>query len=188
MPLVSALRTRASERTPSEAPLPLPVLSSLLKEVFGPGQTIDGEPDAARRSYPSAGARFPTECYVIAQRTADLEPGVYHYDVPGHGLHSLRTADVADDVLPCFGFPWIAASRAVLVLTAALPRTTCKYGERGYRFALLEAGHACENLLLLATAFGVPATPVGGFADAPLARLLGLVGGDEPPIATLVLP
>ena len=58
-------------------------------------------------------------------------------------------------------------------------RTRFKYGLRGYRFALLEAGHAAQNLLLAATALRVPALPLGGFFDARVEALLGIDGVDE---------
>jgi SagB-type dehydrogenase family enzyme len=60
-----------------------------------------------------------------------------------------------------------------------LARLESKYGERSYRFALLEAGHIAQNLLLAATAEGVAALPVGGFVEDKLNALLGLNGRDE---------
>lgn len=85
-----------------------------------------------------------------------------------------------------FGRGWIGAARAVLVLTADLGAATAVHGARGYRYALLEAGHLAQNLLLLATAADLPACPVAGFADAWLARELGLTG-DELPTYAVVL-
>ena len=54
-----------------------------------------------------------------------------------------------------------------------------KYGERGYRFMLLEAGHIAQNALLAANALGLGACPFGGFIDDDLDRLLGIDGLDE---------
>ncbi len=47
---------------------------------------------------------------------------------------------------------------ALLVVSAVFWRSRFKYGLRGYRFALLEAGHAVQNAVLAATAprFGSP--------------------------------
>ena len=47
-------------------------------------------------------------------------------------------------------------------------RTRFKYGLRGYRFALLEAGHVMQNAVLAAAALALPALPVGGFYDRRL--------------------
>jgi SagB-type dehydrogenase family enzyme len=62
----------------------------------------------------------------------------------------------------------------VIALTAVFPRVQMKYLERGYRFALLEAGHVAQNLLLAATALRLASAPVGGFWDDPFNELLGL--------------
>jgi SagB-type dehydrogenase family enzyme len=58
-------------------------------------------------------------------------------------------------------------------------RTRFKYGLRGYRFALLEAGHVVQNVLLACTALGLAAVPVGGFYDRPVDALLGADGVNE---------
>jgi len=58
-------------------------------------------------------------------------------------------------------------------------KTKLKYGERGYRFLLFEAGHIMQNLLLVASALGVSALPIGGFVDAELDSALGIDGLDE---------
>ena len=54
-----------------------------------------------------------------------------------------------------------------------------KYGERGYRFALLECGHIAQNLLLAAEAEGLAAVPIGGFVDDMINDLMGLDGVSE---------
>ena len=59
-------------------------------------------------------------------------------------------------------------------MTAVLDRTLHKYGARGYRYILLEAGHAAQNLCLLASERGLASLCVGGFADAAVNRFLGL--------------
>jgi SagB-type dehydrogenase family enzyme len=58
-------------------------------------------------------------------------------------------------------------------------RTRFKYGLRGYRFALLEAGHLMQNVLLAAAALDLAAVPVGGFFDSRLERLLSIDGVNE---------
>jgi SagB-type dehydrogenase family enzyme len=43
--------------------------------------------------------------------------------------------------------------------------STDHYGERGYRFCLLEAGHIVQNIMLVAEALDKAVTPIGGFKD-----------------------
>ena len=67
----------------------------------------------------------------------------------------------------------------------SLPSPQCsraarfKYGQRGYRFALLEAGHVAQNAALVAAALRLSLLPYGGFYDARLDEILGLDGLDE---------
>ncbi|MCM2676620.1 nitroreductase family protein [Alkalicoccobacillus plakortidis] len=39
------------------------------------------------------------------------------------------------------------------------------YGERGYRFSLLEAGHIMQNMNLVASSLNLGIAPIGGFID-----------------------
>ena len=59
---------------------------------------------------------------------------------------------------------------------AFFARSTFKYGDRGYRFTLIEAGHQAQNLSLIATAMGLGCIHVGGYQDHLIDRLLGLDG------------
>jgi SagB-type dehydrogenase family enzyme len=196
--LVGLLEGRGSRRVPVPEPLPLGHLATILRyscgvrpAPAGPSGVRPapaGSPDPGRRVYPSAGARFPVECYLLASRCAGLDAGAYHYDPVGHRLTPLRVGDPRDHVRRAFGHPWITGSRAVLVLAAALGRSAIKYADRAYRFALVEAGHIGQNAVLVGGAVGVPATPVGGFADEPLNRLLDLAKDGELAVYTVVLP
>jgi SagB-type dehydrogenase family enzyme len=58
-------------------------------------------------------------------------------------------------------------------------RTRFKYGQRGYRFTLLEAGHVGQNLVLAATALGLGSVAVGGFFDCRVEELLSVDGVNE---------
>jgi SagB-type dehydrogenase family enzyme len=185
MPLRDVLLARRSRRTLSGEPLAEQQLSTLLHASLA---NHPDDPTASRRPYPSGGARFPTECYVIAVNVTSLPGGVYHYDPSRNGLHLLAQRPLSDELERCFAVPWIVQARAILVLTTMLARTSCKYGDRGYRFGLIEAGHAAQNLALVGTALGIGITPVGGFADEPLRRLLGVFQGDELVAHTMVLP
>ena len=51
-----------------------------------------------------------------------------------------------------------------------------KYGARGYRFALLEAGHQAENICLMAVQLGLDSLCIGGFHDMSLNTILGIDG------------
>jgi nitroreductase len=46
-------------------------------------------------------------------------------------------------------------------------------GDRPWRYVVLEAGHAAQNVLLQATALGLCAVPVGAFDDEEVRPILG---------------
>ena len=72
----------------------------------------------------------------------------------------------------------IAAAAGVLaVVTARLDATLVRYGDRGYRYVLLEAGHVGQNLDLASSALGLGALDLGGFLDRMLAAHAEALGG-----------
>jgi hypothetical protein len=87
-PITALLDRRGSVRIPTGPVLPLAALATLLRYSCGVRRSASGAPDAGRRVYPSAGARFPLECYVLASRCEGLAAGLYHYDPVGHRLSS----------------------------------------------------------------------------------------------------
>jgi SagB-type dehydrogenase family enzyme len=62
----------------------------------------------------------------------------------------------------------------VAVITAVTSRLLHRYGDRGYRYTLIEAGHVGQNLALTAAALGLGSLSLGGFYDDDIARMLGL--------------
>jgi len=135
------------------------------------------------RPCPSAGGLYPLELYVAAQRVRGLPDGLYHYDARAHQLELRRSRSVHDEVARTLPGPdiraTVRAANLVIVMTAIFDRTTSKYGERGYRYVWLEAGHAGQNLYLAATALRLGAVGLGAFFDDELNRVLGLPSGEE---------
>jgi nitroreductase len=64
--------------------------------------------------------------------------------------------------------------QAVLILVADMHGVGARYGERGYRYALLEAGHLSQNLALAFEARAISHCPIGGFFDDVARRVFAL--------------
>jgi len=131
---------------------------------------------SGKRTSPSAGALGPLEVFVV---TAE---GVGHYLPDEHALEARVSGDrrsalssaAADQEM-------VAKAPAVLVITGILSRTAWKYGsDRAWRYVNLEAGHAAQNVLLMATAMGLAGVPVGAFDDNTVMDLLGLPADHRP--------
>ena len=172
--LGNVIRERRSIRCYTSDVLELNTLSSLIHHTFG---LVSGTP---RRRVPSAGALGPLELYIVARRVEKLEVGTYHYNVRQHGLCQIATGDTSVGLAKAvFIAEAVETCAVVAILTGVFGRSKIKYGERAYRFALLEAGHVMQNLCLTATALGLGACPIGGFVDDDLNELLGIDGVDE---------
>ena len=84
-----------------------------------------------------------------------FKAGVYHYDPKDHGVSLVAEGDLRNDLAQAsLGQTWTARPPLNLVITAEYSRITLKYGERGIRYAMIEAGHMGQNIFLQAEARG----------------------------------
>lgn len=129
---------------------------------------------------PSAGGLQALELYVAAFQPGWLPAGLYHYDRKGHflsqlvagcGRRELERAAPSLERLEGGALLWLVVGDGA--------RVAAKYGERGLRFLLLEAGHLMQNLCLLSASLGLVTVPLGGFFEHELARRLMLPEADE---------
>lgn len=182
MPLGKALERRRSIREYALGPLPLETLGRLLHTSYGVRghRRVEGEVTCDRPA-PSAGGRYPLELYVATQTVEGLQDGIYHYDARAHELEHVREGLAQPALVDLImGQELARDANVVVVITAVRDRTMWKYGQRGYRHVLLDAGHVGQNLYLVATALGLGPTAIGGFFDRDLGALLGLPDDEEP--------
>jgi len=131
----------------------------------------------AFRVVPSGGALYPLELFFHTRAVRGLPPGLYHYNPDANCVRLVLDGDRSDDLVSAVAQPEVVTESAVLFfITALFERTTFKYGDRGYRFALIEAGHVGQNLNLVANGLGLGSLNVGGFFDNVVDDFLGLDG------------
>ena len=75
---------------------------------------------------------------------------------------------------------WVAEAQAVVVICAVYGRVTAKYGQRGVRYAHIEAGCVFQNISL-----GLGSTVVGAFSDSGVAEV---IKADEDEVPLIVMP
>ncbi|HEY4525399.1 MAG TPA: SagB/ThcOx family dehydrogenase [Candidatus Paceibacterota bacterium] len=186
MTLDDILKKRISTRSFAGTPVDLKALSGLLFHSCG---ISNGENHEWGRMYPSGGARFPIEIYpIVFVGGKDIPAGLYHYNVKEHALDVLwKRAFSKKEIDEMFVYPWVEHASFAIIMTAVFGRNQMKYGERGYRYVLLEAGHMSENVYLAATALGVGCCAMGGTQDKQIERLLDIDGITESVIHSLVL-
>lgn len=130
-----------------------------------------------RRTAPSAGALYPCELYLLSIDTA-LGDGLFHYS-PQRNCYELLKREPIELNKLFVSTIGIEQASAVFLVSAVFNRAYFKYGERAYRFILLEAGEITQNISLAATGFGRVATSHGGTADVELEKYLDLDGISE---------
>lgn len=176
LPFGETLGGRSSHRHFALKPLPLATLGRLLYAGYGVRghKQVEGESTYDRNS-PSAGGLYPLELYAAIQQIEGVKDGIYHYNARTAELELRRAgnelATIADMAI---GQDMLAQANVIVGITAVVARTMWKYGQRGYRYVWLDAGHVGQNLYLTATALNLGAAAVGGFFDRELGELFAL--------------
>jgi len=155
--------SRSSTRKFKEEKVDILTISDLLYFSIGVRRK-DGE--IIYRMFPSAGGLAETEVYLIPF-ISDLETSVYHYNPLGHSLEKLNN-EIQLEILKSniiSSIPDINTIPLLIILTTRYWKVLVKYGNRGARFALIDAGIVMENLYLVATALSLGICAVGGFND-----------------------
>ena len=68
----------------------------------------------------------------------------------------------------------IKGSAVTFVWATEAAKMRARFGMRGYRYVLIDAGHVCQNLYLAGFAVGIGVCAVGAFDDEKLSAALGL--------------
>lgn len=166
-------------------------LSALL--FFSAGINYLGKnPDQTRRMYPSGGARYPLEIYLVSfSKTGDLPTGLYHYNVKFHSLELLLKKDLLKQ---CQEILFIENNKRMLkkntfliIITSLIGRSYLKYGELSYKLSLLEAGHVGENFYLTANALSLKCCGLGWLNEKKLMTLLDIIDQEEIYMYSLII-
>lgn len=177
--LTQAIQHRTSVRNYAAKALSLSELSYLLWCTQGVKSI---EPHLVTfRTVPSAGARHAFETYLLVNQVAGLEPGLYRFLAVDHQLAKLEaTGNIAEIITEaCLGQKFVKTSAVTFIWTAAAYRMTYRYGQRGYRYLHLDAGHVCQNLYLAATAVDCGVCAIAAFDDDKLNAALVIDGDNQ---------
>jgi SagB-type dehydrogenase family enzyme len=132
-----------------------------------------------RGPVPSAGGLQALELYLVNGVDGWLPPGLYHYDRVGHHLAQIATsASRAEWQERVPSLSQVEGGSLLWVLVGDGARVESRYGDRGYRFLLLEAGHLMQHLCLVSASLGLVTVPLGGYFEQETARAFALPGTD----------
>ena len=168
---------RRSRREFSQEPLTFIELSQLIWATQG---ITHREWGFDFRASPSAGALYPIETYLVANRVDELPVGIYHYSAKEESLALLKEGSFGRDLSHgALGQEMLEEAGCVFVWTAMVKRSKWKYRERAYRYIYMDAGHIGQNLYLAATALNLGCCTVGAFFDEEIDRVIGIDGKEE---------
>lgn len=166
---------RRSVRRYKDNKLSEPIISRLLWAAQG----ISSE-DGLRTS-PSAGALYPLEIHIVIGGGSELEPGVYRYVPEDHTLVREIAGDMREKLSKAaLSQPMIRNAPISFVISAVYARITGKYGNRGFRYTYMEAGHAAQNISLMGVELGIGTCTIGAFEDEKVKSVLKLPANEEP--------
>ncbi len=189
--LQRAIQDRFSCRDYQPYDLPLEELATLLYAAYGVRErSFLNNSEFMERTVPSGGGLYSLEMYVLARSVKGCPPGIYHYNVlPPHSLelvahHDLSPLFVGRLFMNQF---YLENCSAIVFMTSWTERSLWKYGDRGYRYILFEAGHAAQNLNLTAQSIGLASLNMGGFFDHTVCDLLEIDQNREIPLYAVAI-
>jgi SagB-type dehydrogenase family enzyme len=151
------------------------------------GLALQKRADGLHRNYPSGGALYPVETYVISMALESQTPGVFHYNPTVHALERLWDLPEDFDIKDIAKHPESLLLSTLIIFTGVWKRSSAKYGELAYQHTLLEAGHMSENLLLVGTALKLNLRPYAGFNDERIAELLDIDESNEQTVHSITV-
>jgi SagB-type dehydrogenase family enzyme len=175
----TVLENRRTWRRYSDQDISLPELAYLLWCTQGV-KRVTSRP-VTMRMVPSGGARHPFETYLVVSRVTGLEPGMYRYLATGHSLLRMAAGPqyAAEISAACLSQSHVRDCPVSFWWGAVAERATWRYGTRGYRYMLIDAGHICQNLYLAAESIDCGICAIGAFDDAALNAFWGVDGVNQ---------
>ncbi|UCE13292.1 MAG: SagB/ThcOx family dehydrogenase [Candidatus Heimdallarchaeota archaeon] len=133
------------------------------------------------RNVPSAGARHAFETFLLVNNVKNLEPGLYRYLALKHELITINSEpDIAERLTEaCLKQSHVRNSAVTFFWVAIVDRMKYRYGERGYRYLHLDAGHVCQNLYLAAENINCGVCAIAAFEDKALNSALNVDGENQ---------
>ncbi len=123
------------------------------------------------------------DIYVISGPLDGISAGVYYFHGLDLTLTRLREGDYRAALAAATADPSIARRSASLVIVGVPWRAAWHYGERALRHVYWDTGGLLANILAVSAADGVAAGIRLAFVDADVARLVGVDGVQQFPVA-----
>src|SRR3954469_14599975 len=128
------------------------------------------------RTCPSSEGTAPCELYVAAFAIDGLEPGLYDFTAREYALRKIRDGYEALSLLKR-GRPdleFLKTTPGVILISTLFSRSSWRFGIRGYRQAVHDAGQMMENVAFCGNALGVQTMARMRLTDSTSRELIGV--------------
>ena len=193
-PLTRVLERRTSIRDFGTRPITVRRLGEFLFRAARVRQTypvMAKRPYAfTSRPYPSGGACYPLEIYVVCGHCNGLPAGIYHYDPVAHALR-VAGGDPAtvqwllDDARASQGL--LSPAQLLFVFTARFRRLTWKYRSIALATILKDVGVLLQTMYLVATAMRLAPGAIGSGDSTRFGAAIGARFEDESSVGEFLL-
>ena len=166
-----AIFNRKSIRSFTDDSLTVQDVSQLLWAAGG--QTVDGI-TGPTRAYPSAGAIYPLDLYIVIGNVVGIPPGAYKYDWSKHALDLITAGDVRQQLSEAgFGQRMIMEAPVTMIVVGLFDKVANRYGEENaLRFVYMDTGHMGQNVHLEAESLGLGTVMVGALYPDEVAKVI----------------
>ena len=178
--IFDVLKSRKSTKKYEPYNISLKELYYLLRYSYGINrkESINNGVTWKFRPVPSGGGLFASELYVVTINS-QIPKGLYHYSPDDNSLEVVKYGDFLSVMQAHSGAdPYINSENVscIIFTTTFIDRMYIKYGERAYRFILLEVGFLGQTISLLAEALNLGSCMLGGYHDSNIEDFLGIDG------------
>jgi SagB-type dehydrogenase family enzyme len=180
--LTEVVEARRSLRHQGARPITRDQLAEFLFRVARVDRVLPPDPERQRwyeistRPYPSGGATYDLELYLVVDRCEGIAAGVYHYDAGAHGLRRVAEPGPLTDLLidgARLATKTPMRPQVLIVLTSRFQRLSWKYETIAYATTLKNVGVLFELMYLTATAMGLAPCALGGGDSDLFATITG---------------
>lgn len=161
--------------------------SARIKKIFK-----SQEGTLTRRPYPSGGARYPLEIYVVNNKMLDIQKGIHYYDPLKHELILLNKnknyqRKFNEFILDAQKPEQNREPDVVFIITAVFARTMWKYGKISLSLIMSDLGCLYQTMYLIATEMNLAPCPLGATYEELVRDWLNLNWFEESHVGTFML-
>lgn len=174
VPFTRVMEERRSLRQYGKQPITVEQLGEFLYRTARLRGRIETEEyEVSDRPYPSSGACYELELYIVVNVCQGIHPGLYHYCPSEHTLCKLTNFNWDVVALLCNAATEQSMPQILIILTARFQRVSSKYSSIAYALILKNVGVLYQSMYLVATAMGLAPCAIGGGNSDLFAKVAG---------------